>query len=312
MKKRLMAIISTLLVLLSATFVCGCKKEPSVEPEPEKVYYTVTFIEEGEENVIRKVEKDTALTDVPTPKPRTGYTVAWDKTDLSRITSDITVTAIFTPNKYVITYDANGGTVEKSSQEVTFDAEYTLLIPQREGFVFNAWTGKNGAVAASGIWKFAENVELTALWTESLPELCTVTFVQNGCEPIVKTVKYGESLTDIPEPASRKGYKVRWDVTDFTEIKGNMTVTAIEEAIEYKIKYDAAGGTVESSEQTVKYGETFELYIPVYKGFIFKGWRIKDSQKPFTNGTWGRTSDVELVATWEEDMSSDDNYTERY
>ena len=312
MKKRFTAVVFILLALLFAMCVCGCS-DSGPESNPEKTYCTVTFVQAGEENVLREVEKGSALNDVPAPKPRTGYTVTWDKTDFSKITADTTVTAVFTPNKYVITYNANGGTVEKSSQEVTFDAEYTLLTPQRTGFVFNAWTGKDGAaVAANGVWKIAENIELTALWTEVLPETCTITFVQSGCQPIVKTVKYGESLTDIPNPEPKDGYTIRWDVTDFSEIKEDITVTAIEEAIEYTITYDAAGGTVENPVQTVKHGDLYELYIPSYDGFIFKGWVIKDSQEPFTNGTWERTSDVELVATWEEDMSSDINYTERY
>ena len=55
----------------------------------------------------------------------------------------------------------------------------------------------------------------------------TITFVQEGQADIVKTVEKGSDLTDIPEPAPVQKAEVVWDITDFTNIQKNMTVTAI-------------------------------------------------------------------------------------
>ncbi|MEG2015411.1 MAG: hypothetical protein RR086_06715, partial [Clostridia bacterium] len=43
------------------------------------------------------------------PLARTGYSVAWDNVVTANITSDITVTAVYTANTYAITYDLVGG-----------------------------------------------------------------------------------------------------------------------------------------------------------------------------------------------------------
>ena len=50
----------------------------------------------------------------------------------------------------------------------------------------------------------------------------TVTFIQENQEDVVKSVKEGESLTDIPNPVEVPGYDVNWDKTDFTNITTNI------------------------------------------------------------------------------------------
>ena len=55
-----------------------------------------------------------------------------------------------------------------------------------------------------------------------------ITFVQSGQEDVVVTIKKGESLEDIPDPAQKTGYTVVWDVTDFSNIDEDLTVNAVE------------------------------------------------------------------------------------
>ena len=68
---------------------------------------------------------------------------------------------------------------------------------------------------------------------EEETQLVKVTFKQNGQADIVKTLKKGEALTDIPTPASKTGYTVAWEPIDFTNITADVTVNAIETAKTY-------------------------------------------------------------------------------
>ena len=94
----------------------------------QDVTCTVTFKQNGEANVVKTVKQGEDLTDIPTPKEKTGYTVVWDITDFTNITEDMEVNAVATANTYTITYDANGGSVATATQVVTYDEETTLAM----------------------------------------------------------------------------------------------------------------------------------------------------------------------------------------
>ena len=56
----------------------------------------------------------------------------------------------------------------------------------------------------------------------------SIVFKQNGVEDIIKTVKEGENLVDIPNPTEKTGYSVIWDMTNFNNITSNLIINAIE------------------------------------------------------------------------------------
>lgn len=137
----------------------------------------------------------------------------------------------------------------------------------------------------------------------------TVTFVQDGRADIVKTVKEGESLTDIPEPVSEKGYTIVWDRTDFSSVTENITVTAVKTANVYTITYELGVNnyaTLGEKTQSVTYGQPFMLPTPEYDGSAkFFGWYIADENGKATdekaeNGDYLRTQDMTLIAVWQE------------
>ena len=93
----------------------------------------------------------------------------------------------------------------------------------------------------------SENSSNTVTSGSATESSIKVTFRQSGCQDIVKTVKEGETLTDIPSPASKTGYTVAWDTLDFSNIFEDITVNAIETANEYTITYNLNGGTLETT-----------------------------------------------------------------
>ena len=95
--------------------------------------------------------------------------------------------------------------------------------------------------------------------------------------------------TDLSEPTI--------NVTVPTGSYGNRTYTATWTANEYTVTYDAAGGTVSSTTQTVAYDSDVEYFIPERTGYAFLGWY--ENTTKHENGKWTRTSDLSLVAKWE-------------
>ena len=223
--------------------------------EQQDVTCTVTFKQSGEANVVKTVKQGEDLTDIPTPKTKTGYTVVWDTTDFANITEDMEVNAVATANTYTVTYDANGGSVEIATQEVTYDEETTLATPEREDYYFLGWTYENNAVVNGAKWTIADNVMLVASWQDQRPEF-TVTFV-DGNQSKAVTVKKGESVaeTDVPAFVGKVGHTASWDKTDYTNITENMTVTAIYTPITYTVTYGAEGFDVHNQTVQLTYGE---------------------------------------------------------
>ena len=78
---------------------------------------------------------------------------------------------------------------------------------------------------------------------------------------------------------------------------GDRTYTATWTANEYTITYDAAGGTVSSTTQTVAYDSDVEYLISERDGYKFMGWY--ENTTKYENGKWTLTCDLTLVAKWE-------------
>lgn len=127
-----------------------------------------------------------------------------------------------------------------------------------------------------------------------------VTFQQNGQVDIVKTIKKGETLTDIPTPALKTGYIIEWESVDFTNITADMTVNAIEMAKTYTLVFDANGGSLTQTTITVTYGQAYNLMTPTHDTKLFVGWMYNDTNVS-SIGTWeidADTAEVVLTAQW--------------
>ena len=88
--KKLFAIFA---LIFGLSFFTACSSEPL-----EK--YTVTFVQDGQPDIVRTVEegKGLSLSEIPIPVAKTGYTVSWEEVDLSKITINIVVRAQYSPN----------------------------------------------------------------------------------------------------------------------------------------------------------------------------------------------------------------------
>ena len=263
--------------------------------QEETTTYTVTFKQTGVEDVVRTVNAGEALTDVPAPQEKIGYTVVWNTQDFSSVTQDLTVEAVATANTYKITYDAGDGIVASTEQDVVFDSTPTHPTPTYSGYEFIGWY-RNG-LAVSGKWTIAENVTLVAGW-EKIPTY-TVTFVQAGQQnKVYENVERGSEFTNIPECVEKTGYTVNWKDTDLAKlanVTGNVTVNAEEKPNTYKVSYDAGDGVVTPTYQDVLYDSMPTHPTPTLDRYEFTGWYY---QGVAVSGKWTIAEEVTLVAGW--------------
>jgi uncharacterized repeat protein (TIGR02543 family) len=274
--------------------------ESSDSASEEEEDVTITFKQSGYSDVVKTVKQGEALTDIPDPQAKTGYTVVWDKTSFTNITEDIVVNAVATANKYTITYNANGGELANQTQEVTFDSETTLVTPTREDYIFNGWMYEGAAVVNGEAWTIADNVTLVAEWIDNRPTY-TVTFVDGTQSKTVEVTK-GESVSasDVPAFVGKVGYSVAWDITDYTNIQENITVTAVYTANTYTVTYDANGFAMDGTTVQLTYDALCTaLDMTLTKEDAnFLGWKYCEAT--YTNeSVWNVADNVTITPDWE-------------
>ena len=143
-------------------------------------------------------------------------------------------------------------------------------------------------------------MDLTAKWAD-IRATYTVTFVQAGQPDKTYQVKGGTDLTEIPTPVVKTGYIIEWDVTDFTGISSDITVTAVERAKTCIVTLNANGGGVAQTTITLTYGQAYELPTPVHSNNAFDSWTFNGG-KIAMQGIWEMDVDGEITfeAQWGE------------
>lgn len=140
--------------------VCRCGKKQT---------FRITFFADGKKLQTLSVEYGGGLTksQIPAVPSKTGYSGAWDNTNLTNITSDVTVTAVYTAKSYTLTFEYNGATGGNGTASVV--VKYgknigTLPTPTKTNFVFVGWTVNGNYIVSSGVWNVDGNATAVAQW----------------------------------------------------------------------------------------------------------------------------------------------------
>ena len=187
--------------------------------EGEEIKYTVDFNLNGKGSYIEPQQiKDKQKVTKPADPVATGYTFggwykdsqltkSWDfENDV--VTSNITLYAKWNAVTYTITYNANGGSISKSSITKTYGTNVNLDTPTRSGYKFEGWyKDSNLATSYDGKTDLANtqgaNVTIYAKWSAVT---YTITYNTNGGtisnSKVTKT--YGENVS-LTTP-TRSGY----------------------------------------------------------------------------------------------------------
>jgi hypothetical protein len=177
--------------------------------------YTVTFVDyDGKVLKTQKVEHGANAT-APASPVREGYNfTGWDKA-FTNVTSDLTVTAMYTIKTYTVTFVDWDGKV-LNTQTVEHGANATApAAPVREGYNFTGWD--------KAFTNVTSDLTVTATYTI---KTYTVTFVDwDGTELDAQTVEHGAGAIAPADPTRVAYIFTGWD-TAFASVTGDLTVTA--------------------------------------------------------------------------------------
>ena len=197
------------------------------------------------------------------------------------ITADTVITAILgNVTYYTVTIVDGETTTTNSCAEGT-----TFTVPAaagKTGYTFVSWTDDEGNVYVADLTlTVTADITLTAQYTVIT---FTVTFVDMNGDTIQEvTVEYGKAATAPTAPAVEGHTFSGWD-TDFTNVTGDLTVTAVYTINKYTVTFvDMNGDTID--EVTVEYNKAATApTAPAVEGYTFSEW-----DKDFSNVTGALT-----------------------
>ena len=235
--------------------------------------HTVTFIDGHTNEKISSISVNDGDSATPPDIPlHAGYTsTGWDS-DLSTVTSDITVTVNYRANNYTIQFDKNNINATGSMPDLPmeYDKSKNLSVNafSYSGYRFLNWnTESDGSGQSYSDRQLVKNLTETnggtvTLYAQWLPNSHTVTFVDGLTHETItqRQVNHGESVTPPAYPAHTGYTPTGWDKTA-SNITANTTITVNYRANNYTIKFDKnsnrATGTM--SDMQMEYGQSKTL-----------------------------------------------------
>ncbi|MBO5834649.1 MAG: InlB B-repeat-containing protein, partial [Bacteroidales bacterium] len=223
--------------------------------------YLVTFVLDGE---LFKTDSVTFGTEIILPEieEREGFSFSgWQNVPETMPASDVTLSAGFTPNKYLVTFVLDGEIFKTDS--VTFGTEIILPeVAEKEGHTFSGWQNVPETMPAS-------DVRIEANFTENK---YLVTFMLDG--EIIKTdsVTYGTEIT-LPEVAEKEGHTFSgWQNVPETMPASDVRIEATFTANKYLVTFILDGEIFKTD--SVTYGTEITLpEIEEREGHTFSGWQ---------------------------------------
>lgn len=188
-----------------------------------------------------------------------GYTLSWDK-GFTNINKDTVVNAVWTANKYIVTFDQNGGNVKTKSKTITYASVYgTLPSPTKRNYTFAGWyTEKTGGTKITSVSTVStiQAQTLYARWSN-------VTVKQAAIKKLT-IPSTGKIKVAINKVSGAAGYEVRYaDNSKFKNAKkafpasSNVTLKNLKKGKTYYVKVraykkDSAGNLVYGKYSGVK------------------------------------------------------------
>lgn len=288
--------------------------------------YTVTFVDPTGANdpVQEEVEEGGSPKKVP-QWTRTGYGLGWDK-DFSRVTANMTVTAVWTPNPYVIQFNSNGGEGLMDDLVATYDTPIELALNAfTKGILtFQHWTATVDQVAmsfadgetVSNLTSVANGTNtLYAVWGEDY----LVGFDGNGATNV--KMDQQRFLRGVPQRLDanlyeRTGYAFlgwtdtrtpafytnREEVVDIGDVGATNTLVAAWSNNPYRVVFDIGGVAIigdPPAPKTCAFDKPWRLPpapTPQQSEYGFVGWSYAFDGETVTNEPGATVSNLTSVA----------------
>ena len=301
--------------------------------------YTVTFDLNGGTGSISPITFSFgSFATIPSATPtRNGYTFAGWSENAASVAAEFaagdkythnrstTLYAVWNPNKYKITFNANGGTGAPAAQDKLYDTDLRLsaVKPVKEGFKFLGWAesadARSPEYAAGTFYKENRALTLYAVWT---PITYTVKYDANNTtgDYRIDTKVHGSPLYISSYYPSRLGYVfLGWAYTpdaltpeyrygDRYTQECDATLYAVWTVKEYTVLYDANGGSEAPGMQKKIHDIPLTIINvkPKRSGYIFIGWALSadGSVAYLPADTYSDNADVTLYAVWSESSNA--------
>ncbi|MDY0024118.1 MAG: InlB B-repeat-containing protein, partial [Candidatus Izemoplasmatales bacterium] len=233
------------------------------------IYYTVEFYADSELVDTVPVQHGELIEDIPAIPIKEGYDSSWDFNENTRITSNMTINAIYVLKTYTVTFvDQTGNLYHTETVNHGEKAIGPETDPSKLGYTFVGYSEDLSTFIVE------EDTEITVLFS---PVAYLVTFRVQGMQVKSEEVIYGQDAT--PPTVTVDGYTfVEWDV-DFTNVTSNLEVNAILEANNYNITLHGNGGVFAGEETTDIVSAPYESSVnystqPTRLGYQFGGWYL--------------------------------------
>lgn len=275
--------------------------------------YAVTFVDYNG-SVVKTVGHGKTLTDIPEPSAKDGYAASWNVQSFENVTSDITVTAVYTPIVYRVIYETFGGSVSGDDTTFTIECGAALSNATRDFYIFDGWyTDRTFTNKITEIGKGRSgDITVYAKWT---PIVYTAHFYIDGGNNSLDNVNDGETYKFTVEsetltllnPAKAFFDFIGWFTdenftTPITEISkgthGDLNIYAKWSPTVYNINYVLNGGeNADNPYSYVRSDTDVILNAPVRAHYEFLGWFDSANERidRIASGVFG---DVTLYAKW--------------
>ncbi len=195
-------------------------------------------------------------------------------------TGDLSFKANWVANNYVITVNLNGGQMDKTSFDVTFDSQYEITEPTRAGYDFVCYLDENdNEFSSSGIYTIAGNISLTAKWEERDDTVYKINYYLEDLDGENYTLDFTDNKYGVSDKTITINAK---DYEGFTPKETSKTVTINADGSlvvdfyytrnTYTLSFVTNGGSA-VEDKTLKYQETIsDTIVTTRSGYTFDGW----------------------------------------
>lgn len=270
MKKNKLFLFTLLMIFVLCLVACGKKEAPK---------YSVTFVTNNG-TILEPIYVANAG-DIEFPSlTKEGYKlVDWftdseyknEYKDDFLLEGDTIFYAKWEILKFKVKFMNGNELVEEQEVEYGSDA-IAPTNPEKDGYDFDKWDKA-----------FTEIKEDLVVNAEFKLKQFEVKFMDGTKQISSVIVEYGKAAT-APTNTDKTGYTfIEWD-KEFDEIKSDLVVNAVYEAIEYNISYYDGTTALNLAPAKLAYGESFTLPTYAVDGYVFVGWYKDDKfNVPFTD-----------------------------
>ncbi|MBE6037389.1 MAG: S-layer homology domain-containing protein, partial [Clostridiales bacterium] len=228
---------------------------PAPPAPPAIVYYTATFVANGEPVDTVQFAAGSASVEEPEVPAKAGYIGTWEEYEL---TGDVTIHAVYTAENYIAMFlDGEGGIVAMVPYTVESESIAEPEVPAKTGYT-GVWEDYEFAVGGITVEPVYTAIEYKAVF-------------KNEAGGIVDEILYTVETESIEAPAvpAKEGYRGEWNAYEL--VIGGVTVEPVYTAITYTaIFVDEAGETVAEVPYTVESESIAEPEVPAKVGYTAK------------------------------------------